>query len=223
MAVFSRLSPLVVAALVIGGLAVPAAVAQGERGLAKPGERAAPRPQAKPDGKAAEKAPPKEPVTRAQVLDELFRKLAGAGDAEEAKGLATAIERVFLRSGSDTADLLMGRALQAVHRNNAELAEDLIDRIIALEPDWAEAYYRRATLRAMREDGSGAVEDLAHTLKLEPRHFAAMTGLGFTLLKLERKPQALRVLKQSLTLNPQGEAAKKAVERLELDLDGRSL
>ena len=219
MAVFSRLSPLVLAALLSVGLAAPAAVAQGERGLAKPSDRGAPRTQ----GKAEEKAPPKEPVTRAQVLDELFRKLAAAGDAEEAKGLATAIERVFLRSGSDTADLLMGRALQAVHRNNAELAEDLIDRVIALEPDWAEAYYRRATLRAMREDGSGAVEDLAYTLKLEPRHFAAMTGLGFTLLKLERKPQALRVLKQSLTLNPQGEAAKKAVERLELDLDGRSL
>ncbi|MBL8588999.1 MAG: hypothetical protein JNK46_10765 [Methylobacteriaceae bacterium] len=223
MAVFSRLLPVALALSLAGG-----ALAQSPREGRSPRESApraaapAPADGKAQDGKTAD-GKPRPPMTREAVLNELYDRLAKTEDAEEGKGIATAIERVNLRSGSDTADLLMTRAIAAAHRNNAELAEDLVDRILLLEPDWAEAWHRRATLRVAREDISGGLEDLAQALKRDARHIGALAGLGFTLLKQENKPQALRVLRRLLELYPQFEPAKKAVERLGLELDGRTL
>lgn len=197
-----------------------------DRGIER-GERARPGPGRNEAGKAdkteKEKEPRKPRLTREQTLNELYDRLAKAQDEEEGKGVATAIERVFLRSGSDTADLLMTRAVAAAHRNNGELAEDLVDRILLIEPDWAEAWHRRATLRAAREDISGALADLAEALKREPRHIGAMAGLGFLMLKQEQKAQGLKALRRLLELHPQMTQARKAVEKLGLEIDGQAL
>src|SRR5471032_2817008 len=53
-------------------------------------------------------------ATRAQKLDQLYARLAAAGDPEEAAGLIGAIDRLLLESGSDTGDLLMGHAIAAM-------------------------------------------------------------------------------------------------------------
>ena len=233
MAVFARMPLLVLACLA----AAPALAqferdgpraprADRERGMDR-GERARPergRDEAgKADNEKAGKEARRPRLTREQTLNELYDRLARAQDEEEGKGVATAIERVFLRSGSDTADLLMTRAVAAAHRNNGELAEDLLDRILLIEPDWAEAWHRRATLRAAREDVSGALADLAEALKREPRHIGAIAGLGFLMLKQEQKAQGLKALRRLLELHPQMIQAKKAVEKLTLEVDGQAL
>lgn len=241
MAVFAR-PPLILIACLAAAPAFAQFERDGPRAPRPEGERAAPersernrpergrteadraeREKADKDKADKEKEARRPRLTRAQTLDELYARLAKAQDEEEGKGVATAIERVFLRSGSDTADLLMTRAVTAAHRNNAELAEDLIDRILLIEPDWAEAWHRRATLRAAREDISGALADLAEALKREPRHIGAMAGLGFLLLKQERKAQGLKALRRLLELHPQMTQAKKAVEKLALEVDGQAL
>src|SRR5215203_6864281 len=82
-----------------------------------------------------EPARPRKPAT----LDELFTRLAGAKDEAEANGIANLIERRWSRSGSDTADLLMSRATEAIHKKEYPVAVELLDRVLALEPQWAEA------------------------------------------------------------------------------------
>lgn len=157
------------------------------------------------------------------TLDELYARLAHAQDEAEAQGLALRIERILGRSSSDVANLLMSRAGTALERDQALLAEDLIDRILDLEPDWAEAWMRRAALRMRRDDVSGAVEDFAQALKREPRHLDALNGLGFLLLRLERRDEALRVLERALALDPFLEPARKVVAKLAAERAGQAL
>src|SRR5688500_18284564 len=76
---------------------------------------------------------------RAATLDELFERLRRSKDESEAKGLATTIQRRWLRSGSDTSDLLMSRAMEVASEDQA-LAIELLDRVVALQPEWAEAW-----------------------------------------------------------------------------------
>ena len=160
---------------------------------------------------------------RARALDDLFARLATARSPEEGAGVADAIERVWLKSGSDTADLLMERARSVLNPKDAGIAWDLLDRIIALEPQWAEAYRTRAAARFLAGDRGGAVEDLGQALALEPRHFGAMSDLGSILLASGFDKRALDALRRSLELHPQQPDLRATAEQLAPNVDGRDI
>ena len=190
-----------------------------------PPRPAAPPPaaQAKPD--APKQAEPRLPAAtiRKNVLDELFKRLAVARDLDEAKGVEGAIERVWLRSGSDTADLLMNRALAVWQANDFALSRQLLDRIVALEPDWAEGWNKRATLRFLMDDPKGAQSDAERALLLEPRHYGALAGLGIILEQAGDKKRALEALRKAKALDPQRKDIADKVEQLRFDVEGRDI
>lgn len=160
---------------------------------------------------------------RAKVLDALYTRLKAAEDADDAKGVAAAIERVWMRSGSDTADLLMTRAVAAMAGEDYKTAESLLDSIVTLEPDWAEGWNRRALVRFHAENIDGAMSDLERALKIEPRHFVALSGLGAILTKSGYDKRALDAYRRALDLYPQQPDIKKSVEKLQIDVEGRDI
>ena len=166
---------------------------------------------------------PTNEAQRAKVLDALHARLKAATDDEDAKGVAGAIERVWLRSGSDTADLLMTRAMAAVAGHDLKTAESLLDSIVALEPEWAEGWNKRAMVRAHSDNIDGAMADLEHVLKIEPRHFAALAGLGAILHKSGLDKRALDAYRRALDLYPQQPEIRKSVEKLQIDVEGRDI
>ena len=171
----------------------------------------------------AEEQAPAQPAGRQKILDELFDRLGKAQDDSEAKGIAGAIERVWMRSGSDTADLLMNRAVQAIAHKNWTLSQDLLDKVVVINPYWAEAWNKRATARFFAEDYMGSMADLAEVLKLEPRHYAALTGMGFILQRTGFDKRALQVFRRALEINPQQEEIRKLVDKLTLEVEGQPI
>src|SRR4051812_23347011 len=157
----------------------------------------------RPKAPAKEQAPPAPPAPKPLTLDDLFARLAKAGSEREADGISNLIERRFARSGSDTADLLLSRATEAFEDKNFPLAIELLDRALALQPNWAEAWYRRATVFYQIDDPIDAMADLGRALKIEPRHFNAWTGLGHILMASDDKARALEAYRRVLKINPQ--------------------
>jgi len=185
------------------------------------GEAPAPRVAQPP---AAQPATPDDQLRgRDKILAELFDRLAKAEDEDEAKGIAGAIERVWLQSGSDTADLLMSRALTATRQREFKLAEELLDKIVIIEPEWAEGWNQRATARFRADDVNGAVSDLGQALALEPRHFSALSGLGFILYRAGFDRRALDVMRRALAINPKQDDVRKLVEELTQKFEGRDI
>ncbi len=168
-------------------------------------------------------APHAREAPRPSTLDELFDRLAKAESEREAQGIASLIERRFSRSGSDTADLLLSRATEAFKEKNYPLSIELLDRVLVLEPNWAEAWYRRATLFYQIDDPVGAMADLYQALKLEPRHFSAWTGLGHILMASEDKALALEAFRRALKINPQIEMLQTLVTKLDHEVAGQDL
>ena len=168
-------------------------------------------------------SPPPKPPTRAELLDRLFGRLKTAADSDEAQGIADRVEALWMQSGSPTADLLMSRAVSAANRNRRDVAAALFDKIVELEPGWAEAWNRRATLRFLDGDDSGAMEDIAHVLALEPRHFGALSGMASILVRHNEAPDALVALRRALALDPQNADLKAAIDKLVPEVEGRAL
>lgn len=161
------------------------------------------------------------PLALPRQMDRLFDRLKTAKTDVEAKGVAALIARRWARSGSDTADLLMDRLQKAAQSRDFNLAVELADRVIALEPDWAEGWNQRANLFFRLEDPARALFDVAETLKREPRHFGALAGLAVLLQQQGNDKAALRAYREVIKLYPLMEGAKQAVERLAPNIDGR--
>ncbi|KFC74076.1 hypothetical protein FG93_01374 [Bosea sp. LC85] len=155
------------------------------------------------------------------TLDRLFERLAAAKSPEEAKGIANLIQRRWARSGSDTADLLMARAQEAMRAKELDLSIELLDRIISLEPDWAEGWNQRANALFLAGDSIRSMIDIGEALKREPRHFGAMMGLGSILRQQGDDKRALIAYRRAQEIYPQFEAIKDAVEALKTEVDGR--
>ena len=170
------------------------------------------------------KAPAEKPAERKpSTLDELFERLGKAKDETEAKGIASLIERRWSRSGSDTADLLLHRASQATAKKEYPLAIELLDRVLALEPNWVEAWYQRATAFYLLDDPASALADIRQVLSREPRHFGAWVGLGHIFMASEDKPRALEAFRRALKIHPQLSSVQTMVERLAPEVDGKDL
>ena len=181
-----------------------------------------PKARAEKPRRAPASVPPVE-TRRAGLLDELFKQLRAAPDEEAARNFAAAIQRVWLRSGSDTADLLMGRAVQAMAGKDMKLAETVLDSVVGVEPGWAEGWYKRATVRFLDDDLAGAMTDLDRALQLEPRHFEALAGLGAILQKSGLDKRALEAYRRALEVYPEQPELKKQVEKLRLEVEGRDI
>lgn len=163
---------------------------------------------------APERAPP--------TLDELFARLAGSGSSPAGKAVEAEILTRFNQSGSDTADLLLSWAAQSIEAKKFPRALDILDQIIVLQPRFAEAWNKRATVNFLLDDYAASLSDIRQALALEPRHFGALSGLGMMLQAMNRKQQAIEVYERALAIDPQLQRVKEALEALQKEAAGRA-
>jgi tetratricopeptide (TPR) repeat protein len=157
------------------------------------------------------------------ALDDLFAKLKENADSPAGGRIEQEILRRFSHSGSATADLLLSWAVEAMDAKNYTLALDVLDQIIVIKPDFAEAWNKRATVYYLIDDYSASLADIRATLALEPRHFGALAGFGMILESLDRTPEAIRVFKRALEVNPRLEQVKETLEKLEKESAGSDI
>ena len=169
------------------------------------------------------RAPAGEKVRRPATLDDLFARLSTAKDEAEANGVANLIERRWSHSGSDTADLLMSRAGEAIQAKDHALAIELLDRVVTLKPEWAEGWSKRATAFFMMDDPVSSMADIRQVLTREPRHFGAWAGLGHIYMAGGDKKHALEAYRKALAIHPHLAKVKEIVERLAPEIDGRDI
>jgi tetratricopeptide (TPR) repeat protein len=189
-----------------------------------------PPPGARALGPSREAPPADEPAPdivettpRPTGLDSLLARLAQAGSDEEAEAFVQAIGRIWARSGSPTADLLIARAAHAARAGDRRLALDLLDHIVTLEPLWPQALVARAEMRLALGDADGAERDLDAAIRLEPRRFDALGVLGALRERAGEPARALDAYRRALALHPRREDWRRAEERLEQEVTGRDI
>jgi tetratricopeptide (TPR) repeat protein len=209
--------------------APPAAYAQVPEAVPQPGPVEPEVPgQGGPDG-GAERSPPlpEEAAGRAsdgsKAVDELLARLAKAQDPRAAKRIASAVQALWMRSGSDTVDLLTARSAEAQRAKKLDMAIKLMDEAVGMRPDFTEGWNRRATLHFLGKDFDEAMADLHEVLIREPRHFGAWVGLGRILADAGLEARSLDAYRKALEIYPAIEGLKKQVDELTLKVEGQPI
>ena len=166
---------------------------------------------------------PRTAAERDKALSDLYAYLAAAEDAKQAETVAASIERLWVTPGSDTITLLMQRALGAANAKNPELALKLLDAVVALAPDYAEGWNRRAYVHYTQNHLEQALGDLRRTLALDPSHFKALDGLIHILREIGRKKEALQAARRLIDINPYSDGTQALIDELARELEGRGI
>ena len=156
-------------------------------------------------------------------LDTLFDALKVAPDEDSAKAIEERIWAIWTNSSSDTCNLLMSRVKTAIDEKNYELAIKLLDAIIAIKPDFVEAWNRRATVYYLKDDYAHSIADIGQVLAREPRHFGALSGLGLILQDIGDDKDALKAYRKALAIDPHLEHIPDVVKTLTEKVEGRDI
>lgn len=178
------------------------------------------------DGISGENRPIEPPENKNEIvessdtLDDLFNNLRSDPNANSAKATAGLIWREWSSSGSKTIDLLMTWAARAMGQKDYAVANDFLDQVVVLAPEYAEGWNRRATLYYTISDYANSISDIRVTLALEPRHFGALSGLAVMLQRMGRDEAALETWYKVLEIYPANKQAQSSVIDLEDKLSG---
>ncbi|HRO14249.1 MAG TPA: tetratricopeptide repeat protein [Paracoccus sp. (in: a-proteobacteria)] len=158
----------------------------------------------------------------AAEMDALFSELAQT----EGEGWARAqsdIERIWSRSGSAAMDLLLQRGEQALDMGDIDSAIGHLTALTDHAPDFAAGWAARAAAFHAAGEFGPAAADLAATLRLEPRHWGALTLLAAMLEETGDETRALKAYRASLDINPHQPEAEDGAARLSTDALGQGV
>ncbi len=143
-----------------------------------------------------------DPAERAAERERLFAALASAQSREQAETIAFQIWALWFRAPNAEARDLMDQAMERRRVYDFSGALAILDKLVALTPDWAEAWNQRATIRFLKQDYDGSLADVEHVLELEPKHFGALAGQALILMRYGRFDTAQSVLRKAVEINP---------------------
>jgi tetratricopeptide (TPR) repeat protein len=125
------------------------------------------------------------------------------------------IWELWSASDSPTAEVLLAQSKRAIEDGAPAEALSILNRLIGANPDFAEAWNKRATLYFMMKKYDDALSDIAKVLDLEPRHFGALAGKGMILERQKNFSAAREAYEDALAVNPTLEDVKAAIKEID--------
>ena len=156
-------------------------------------------------------------------LDGLFEQLRSSSDERVLLQTESEIWEIWYQSGSDEVDALMLKAAELVQGGELAAAESVYSRVIDTKPGFSEGWNRRATVRFYQSDFEGSLADIESTLRLEPRHFGAIWGLGMILGRQQEFERAIEAFERLLEIKPNSQDARPRIELLKREMAKNSV
>ena len=107
---------------------------------------------------------------------------------------------------------------------NSELyvdAEVIFSAVIKKDPNWAEAWNKRATVFYLMGKYEDSQNDIDEVLKIEKRHFGALSGQALVQMRLKNYEKALKSYKRVETIYPSMRSPKLMIPKIQ-DLINKS-
>ena len=156
---------------------------------------------------------------RNNKLDKLFTQLKNTKELSSAQVIEKEIWEIWSIHPSDdrrgfrlTELLIQGTRLM----NGGELSKAYVvfSKIIEVEPDWAEAWNKRATTLYLMNEYESSLADIKITLVLEPRHFGALSGQALNYIELNLYEKAIESYKKAKEIYPSMKSPDIMIEQI---------
>ncbi len=164
---------------------------------------------------------------RENELNNLFKQLKNS-EATKAIEIENKIWKIWsIHPSSDrqgyrlTALLAQGSFLMAEKELNK--AYEIFSQIILVDPNWSEAWNKRATVLYLLGRYQQSQKDINEVLKLEKRHFGALSGQGLVQTELKNYEKAINSYKKVQKIYPSMQAAKVMISHLKELIKGQSI
>ena len=94
-------------------------------------------------------------------------------------------------------------------------AINIFTEVIDLDPKWAEAWNKRATVLYMIGDYKSSQKDIDKVLELEKRHFGALAGQGLVNIQLKNYEKAIMSYKKAQEIYPSMQSPNIMIKKIE--------
>ena len=147
------------------------------------------------------------------LLNNLFAELKLAKSERAALDIEQRIWQAWYKSGDEDIDHLMRQGRIALGERAMREALDVADEVVKRKPDYSEGWNFRATALFIAGRLDASLEDVVKVLKLEPRHFGALSGTALIMLRKGDSSAALAAIKKALEIHPHLRGASEIIRQ----------
>ena len=148
------------------------------------------------------------------VLDTLFAKLQTATDPVAIQSLEAAIWEQWTMVPDQQQRAMMLRGIAEMQQQQLKASVETFTRLIEVAPDLSEAWNKRATAYWLLGNFPASLADICETIKREPRHFGAYSGLGMIRAEMDENARAVAAFELARKWNPHIVGIDAEIERL---------
>jgi tetratricopeptide (TPR) repeat protein len=109
---------------------------------------------------------------------------------------------------------MLAKGSDLVNKQKLNEAIIIFSNVIDLDPTWAEAWNKRATVLYMVGKFQKSQDDIDKVLELEARHFGALAGQGLVNIKLENYEKAIKSYEKAQQIYPTMKSPKIMIEQI---------
>ena len=152
---------------------------------------------------------------RKDQLDKLFKKLKTNNHI-----LTFEIEQKIWKIWSthpkdNNLTLMLSEGSDLVNKNQLSDAISVFTKVIELDPNWAEAWNKRATVLYLLGEFKKSQNDIDKVLELEERHFGALAGQGLVNIQLKNYEKAIMSYEKAQKIYPSMKSIKIMIKEIE--------
>ena len=111
--------------------------------------------------------------------------------------------------------LMLSEGSNLVRNNKLNEAVKVFTKVIELDPEWAEAWNKRATVLYLLGEFKNSQNDIDKVLKLEERHFGALAGQGLVNIQLKNYEKAIMSYEKAKKIYPSMKSPKIMIKEIE--------
>jgi tetratricopeptide (TPR) repeat protein len=97
---------------------------------------------------------------------------------------------------------MIDRSQKLLDAGKTTEAEIVLTKLVETQPDFAEAWNRRAFLYYTISDYKKSLLDCQKVIQINPYHFGALHGMGLSYAALGQYKQAMKAFRQALEIQP---------------------
>ena len=157
-------------------------------------------------------------------IDKLFDQLKSTTSYQESKEIESKIWELWTTHPSENSlTALLADGSFYMSQNKLETAYETFTKTIELDPNWPEAWNKRATVLYLMGKYELSQADIDKVLELEKRHFGALSGQGLVQTALNNYQKAIESYIEVHKVHPYMKSPLIMIEKLQLQIKKESI